>query len=81
MCEYLSAHGHPYAERRAMSGSRDRGDIAGVPGWVLECKAHASIDLASAVDEATTEQANDGASGLPPSSSADDAVRLTPTSS
>ena len=46
------------AERRALNGSQDRGDIGGVTEWTLECKNRKALDLASAVDEAATEGAN-----------------------
>ena len=46
---YLREHGFPQAERRVMGGSRDRGDVAGVPGWVLELKATRALDLAEAL--------------------------------
>lgn len=59
---FLRANGFPAVERRALSGSADRGDVAGVSGWVIEAKATRSIDLAQAVDEARTEAANAGAS-------------------
>lgn len=59
--DYLAGHGFPWAERRALTGSQDRGDIAGVPAWVVEAKNHATLNLAGWVDEATTEQANAGA--------------------
>lgn len=58
--EYLVEHGFPYAERRAQHGNQDRGDIAGVPGWTLECKALAKIDLAGACTEAQKERENTG---------------------
>lgn len=58
---YLNAHGFPYAERRALHGTDDRGDVAGLPSWVLECKAHASITLADFMDEVVVEKANAGA--------------------
>lgn len=58
VAEYLAAHGHPLAERRVQGGTKDRGDIAGVIGWTLECKNERSIDLAGAVDEAEVEAAN-----------------------
>jgi hypothetical protein len=58
--DYLVQHGFPYAERRVMGGSRDRGDIAGVLGWTLEAKATRELDLASAVDETIKESQNAG---------------------
>jgi hypothetical protein len=59
VAEYLAGHGFPYCERRVDGGSRDRGDIAGVPGVVIECKATKVIDLAGALSEAKKEAAND----------------------
>ena len=55
---YLVDHGFPEAERRALHGGLDRGDIAGVPGVMLECKAERSLDLASYVDEVEIQTAN-----------------------
>lgn len=49
---YLREHGFPQAERRVMGGSRDRGDVAGVPDWVMELKATRALDLAGALREA-----------------------------
>jgi hypothetical protein len=50
--------GWPHAERRRLSGTYDRGDIAGVPGIVIEAKNTNRLDLATAVDEALTEGDN-----------------------
>jgi hypothetical protein len=55
---YLVTHGFPEAERRALNGTKDRGDIAGIPGVVIEVKAHATFELASWLDEALREGAN-----------------------
>jgi hypothetical protein len=44
-----------------MQGSRDRGDIAGLPGVVIEAKNCKQLDLAGWLDETTVEQANAGA--------------------
>ena len=60
VCAYLRDHGHRYVERRAGRGVRDGGDIAGLPGWVLEAKALRQLDVAGAVDEAEKERANVG---------------------
>ena len=59
--ETLRATGWPYAERRLAGSSKDRGDIAGVPGVVIEVKNCARQDLAGWIDEARLEQANDHA--------------------
>jgi hypothetical protein len=61
ICRFLVAEGFPHVERRALNGTQDRGDIAGIPGWVLEAKNCQATSLAAWVDEAALEQANDGA--------------------
>jgi len=58
---YLREHGWQLAERRAPSGARDRGDVAGVPGVVVEVKDCARLDLAGWVDEAGVESGHAGA--------------------
>ncbi len=58
--DYLQAHGFPYAERRALNGARDKGDVAGIPGVVLEAKAEKAVDLAGWCSEAEAEAANAG---------------------
>ncbi len=58
---FLQAHGYPYAERRALGGNNDRGDIAGVPQAVIEAKHVARLDLSGWLDEAEVERDNDGA--------------------
>lgn len=57
---YLRAEGHAAAERRALNGRLDRGDIAGIAGWTLECKAERTIDLAGYMGEAKAEAVNAG---------------------
>jgi hypothetical protein len=52
--DYLSHR----VERRTLSGSKDRGDIAGLPDVVIECKNAAKVDLAGWLDEANTERRN-----------------------
>lgn len=61
LCRFLADEGFPHVERRALAGMSDRGDIAGIPGWVLEAKNCQRTELAGWVDEAALEQANDGA--------------------
>lgn len=58
---YLREHGYPYVERRALGGSLDKGDLAGIPGLVCEIKAHKTMSLSEWVDEAEVERKNDGA--------------------
>lgn len=56
--DYLGDELPHEVERRVQGGSQDRGDIAGVPGWAIECKNHRKMTLAKWVDEAATEAAN-----------------------
>lgn len=58
--DWLISRGFRWAERRALAGTRDRGDIAGIPGVVLELKSCKEIRLAEWVDEARAEAANAG---------------------
>jgi Holliday junction resolvase len=58
---FLQANGYPAAERRALAGSQDCGDIAGLP-VVVEVKNAARTELAAWVDEALKEAVNSGAS-------------------
>jgi hypothetical protein len=51
----------PYAERRALHGNQDRGDIAGTPGICWEVKSY--LDLGRAISEGLSEaekEARDG---------------------
>lgn len=54
----LIEYGWPHAERRRLSGAYDKGDIAGVPGVVIEAKNTKALDLAGAVNEAIAEGVN-----------------------
>lgn len=58
---YLREHGVPHAERRALSGAKDRGDIAGIPGVVLEVKSGARLELPAWMRETEMERINDNA--------------------
>lgn len=57
--DYLRANGVPHAERRTLNGAKDRGDIAGLPGVVIEAKSAGRVELAGWVDEAEVERRND----------------------
>lgn len=59
--DYLRANGFPHVERRAPGGAKDRGDIAGIPGLVVEAKSASRIDLATWAREVEAERANAGA--------------------
>ena len=51
----------PRVERRAKSGNKDRGDIAGIDGWCIEAKNCRAVNLAGWIDEARVEAVNAGA--------------------
>jgi Holliday junction resolvase len=51
----------PAAERRALSGALDRGDVAGIPGVCIEVKAAQRLELAAWKRETLVEQENAGA--------------------
>jgi hypothetical protein len=57
---YLQAHGFPHAERAPRWGAKDRGDVLGLPGVVVEVKAERALDLAAALREAQVEAGNAG---------------------
>lgn len=50
----------PHVERRAQEGSKDRGDIAGIPGVVIEAKNCQALDLSGWLKEAHKERDNAG---------------------
>lgn len=52
----------PHVERRSQEGIHDRGDIAGIPGVVIESKNCQAMQLAEWIDEAEREAKNDGGS-------------------
>ena len=56
--DYLRSRGFTNVERRTLAGVHDRGDIAGLPGMVIEVKNCKDMQLASWVDEATVEAVN-----------------------
>lgn len=51
----------PTAERRALSGNKDRGDVAGIPSVCIEIKAAKTQLIGPWQRETLTEQANAGA--------------------
>lgn len=55
---YLQANGFPAAERRALHGAADRGDISGIPGIAVEVKAVARPAYPQWLREAAKEAAN-----------------------
>jgi len=58
--EFLRTHGFPYAERRALGGANDKGDITGCGPIVVECKNAKAITLAAWCDELDVEMRNAG---------------------
>jgi len=64
---YLRVNGFPTAERRALAGAADRGDILATIGVIIEVKAGAAAQTASPakidtwLEQTRTEQANAGA--------------------
>lgn len=57
--QYLCANGWPWAERRALAGAADMGDVSGCPGLVWEVKyAGSKIRMAEWVSETIVEQRN-----------------------
>jgi hypothetical protein len=58
IAEWLRGHGFLHAERRALEGVNDRGDIAGIPGIVVECKNHKTWALSEWMDELQVEKRN-----------------------
>lgn len=59
--EYLRKCGATQVERRALSGTLDKGDIAGIPGLVIEVKNEQKLNLAGWTAECRGEIANAGA--------------------
>lgn len=59
---YFRAHGFPLCERRALSGSNDRGDLSGIPGVMIEVKNTKQFELAEWMDEVIVEKQNAKAS-------------------
>jgi hypothetical protein len=45
-------------DRSPLRGARDEGDVTGIPGWVIECKAQRTWNLAVWCDEAACEAGN-----------------------
>jgi len=55
---YLIASGYVHAERRALAGVNDKGDVAGLPGVCIEVKAHKSYSIPAWLKELAAEKAN-----------------------
>lgn len=59
--EWLREQGYPHAERRQLDGKGDRGDIAGLPGVVIQCKNTAVAALGEGMKELEEQMQNDHA--------------------
>ena len=55
---YLRQTGWPSAERRALTGTNDQGDITGVPGVTIECKSRNGFFPSEWCDQLDREMAN-----------------------
>lgn len=55
---FLRTAGFPYAERLALQGSKDRGDVTGIPGVVVEVKNEQTYQFSSWLAEAGVERDN-----------------------
>lgn len=55
---FLQANGFPYAERLALQGGKDRGDITGIPGICIEVKNESEYTFASWMNECVVETEN-----------------------
>lgn len=62
LVQFLKENGFPHAERRALRGADDRGDIVGIPGLVIEAKSHNRLDLPGWLDQLREEKERDGGS-------------------
>lgn len=60
VCDFLEPW-FPHVERQCLRGSKDRGDLLGIPGWVLELKAERALDATTALKEAQVAARNAGA--------------------
>lgn len=59
--EALNANGWPHAERRALSGALDKGDVSGVIGVCIEAKDHRTLNFSGWLKELEVEMKNAGA--------------------
>lgn len=55
---FLRTQGFPHAERLALQGGKDRGDITGIPGIVVEVKAEQTYTLSAWLQECRVEVEN-----------------------
>jgi hypothetical protein len=65
MVKYLQVNGFPGAERRALAGELDKGDITGTPSLTFEIKNCKSYSIPSWLKEAAIEKVNANADFCP----------------
>lgn len=58
LVKYLRGHGFPLAERRALTGQFDQGDVTGTPCLAWEVKNHRTYKFAAWVKETEVERIN-----------------------
>jgi hypothetical protein len=58
---YLQSMGFPKAERRALHGVNDRGDVTGIPSTVIQVKNWDQMELGQWVNQAIRQRDTDGA--------------------
>lgn len=55
---YLVGRGYDAAERRALAGVLDKGDVVGIPDTVIECKAEVAFNFSGYMKELAAEMVN-----------------------
>lgn len=58
LVKFLAGQGFPYAERRALTGANDQGDITGIPGLCMEVKNHSTYKFPAWLKETEIERKN-----------------------
>lgn len=58
LVKFLTSHGFPYAERRALHGTEDKGDITGTVGLAWEVKNHKTYAIGAWLRELAVEKLN-----------------------
>ena len=58
LVKYLESHGFPHAERRALHGTEDKGDITGTVGLAWEVKNHKEYNIPGWIREIAIEKKN-----------------------
>lgn len=56
--KYLIENGFPHAERRALSGANDQGDVSGCIGLCIEVKSHKTYKFPEWLKETEVETIN-----------------------